>query len=536
MDRGATGGIEVIKRDKREETALFRYGVIAQLVGRRTADRAERQLIREHILATPWQYPDGSLKLVPERTLRHWLKRYRKQGLAGLFDEVRSDKGVSKAIPAEILDRAEELRKENPKRSVAMVKKLLKAEKVEVSGIAERTLARQLVLRRATKKFLKKGTGSYQRWEQLYVNDMWQSDVSHGIWLRDPSNPGKSKLTKLIAFLDDASRVITHAEFYWDEQLPSLLDCYEKALLKRGRPCRLLLDNGSIYRSKTFAVMSAELGVELAFCRPRSPQGKGKIERFFLTVQTAFFNEAYGAGIESLSALNNLLAAWLQKEYHEREHSELNGLTPLGRWQRDLEHVSVVGPEEIRRAAMLRETRRVNLNTATVTNGGQEYQASPDLAGQMVEVRWHPSHTESVELWMAGEFIEIAQKFKLQPWVVKRSEGGDREEPVSSINESSKSYLQSLVDGQVDQGLVKDQLNRLLTMPGLEALVDHYIERALVKEETDSLNQFFVKNAPLSSEVIEKAMERAVLVKGADMHIRYYIEQMEQALRQGGRE
>jgi transposase InsO family protein len=524
------------ERNEREETALFRYGVIAQLVCRRTADRAELQLIREHILTTPWQYPDGSSKLVPERTLRHWLKRYRKQGLAGLTDEARSDKGASKAISAEILDRAEALRKENPKRSVSMVKKLLRAEGFDVSKLAERTLARQLVLRRATKKFLKKGAGSYQRWEQLYVNDMWQSDVSHGIWLRDPCNPGKSKLTKLIAFLDDASRVITHAEFYWDEQLPSLLDCFEKSLLKRGRPCRLLVDNGSIYRSKTFAVMCAELGVELAFCRPRSPQGKGKIERFFLTIQTSFFNEAYGAKIESLAALNNLLWAWLQKDYHESMHSELNGMTPLVRWREDFERISVVRPEELRRAVMLREMRRVNFNTATVTVDGREYQASPDLAGQLLEVRWHPSHIETVELWMAGEFVEVAHEFKIQPWVVKRSEEPGVEEVESAPKESSRKYLEKLVDSEVDRGLLKDQLNRLLTQQGLEALVGHYVERPLVKDEIENLNQFFVKNAPLSAEIIEKAMERAVLVKGSDMHIRYYIEQMEQAIRQGGRE
>jgi transposase InsO family protein len=463
------------------------------------------------------------------------MQRYRKYGFTGLFDDFRSDKGTVKAIPKEVLDRAEALRREQSKRSVSMIKKILKAEKVDVSRVSERTLARQLSMRKATKKFLKKGIGSYQRWEQLYINDMWQSDVSHGVWLRDPHNPGKSKLTKLIVFLDDASRVITHAEFYWDEQVPSLVDCFGKALLKRGRPCRLLVDNGSNYRSKSFAVACAELGVELVFCRPRAPQGKGKIERFFLTAQTSFFNEAYGAQIESLSELNMLLDAWLQKDYHECEHSELEGLTPLERWQRDLEHIAVVRPEELKRATMVRESRMVNLNTATVAVNGRDYQASPDLAGQIAEVRWHPSYLDSVEIWIAGEFVEVAYEFQVKPWVESRGEREDSSKPPSTVpSESSRNYLQSLMSSEVDRGLLEDKSNQLLTQQGLEALVDHYIERSLVKEELQCLVKFFLRNAPLRAELIEGALRRAVAVKGADMHIRYYVEQMEQTIRQGG--
>ncbi|MBX9667740.1 MAG: hypothetical protein K2X93_08990, partial [Candidatus Obscuribacterales bacterium] len=111
------------------------------------------------------------------------------------------------------------------------------------SSLSERTVARRLAAAGATKKLLKKGAGSYRRWEQLYVNDLWHGDTSHGIWLRDPEDPSKPKKTKFIVFVDDASRVCTHGEFYFDEQLPKLVDCFGKALLQRGRPCRLLFDN-----------------------------------------------------------------------------------------------------------------------------------------------------------------------------------------------------------------------------------------------------------------------------------------------------
>ena len=525
------------KNDKRQEVALFRYGVIARLVTARTAQADELSAIRKQILTTEWDYPDGSKKSVPDRTLRHWLRLYRKHGFEGLHDEHRSDRGTSKAIPVDVLDRAEHLRRENSCRSVRTIIKLLKADGLDVSQFSERTLARQLTQRKATKKLLKKGLGSYQRWEQQYANDMWQSDVSHGIWLRDPHHPNKSRKTKLIAFLDDASRIITHAEFYWDEQLPSLIDCFGKALLKRGRPCRLLVDNGSIYRSKTFAVMCAELGIDLAFCRPRAPQGKGKIERFFLTIQQSFFNEAYRAGIESLSELNNLLEGWLKTEYHNFSHSELAGLTPLQRWQNDFEHANVVTPDEIRRALMLRENRNVHINTATVSVDGREYQASPDLAGQIVEVRWHPSYTDSVELWLAGEFIEVASEFVVKPWVEPRNKEIEALEETCGLPfDSARNYLFGLVNGAPDTGLLVAKGNELLTHEQFISLFGQQLNRDFIPEELELISQFFRSFAPFRKETIESTLARATEVKGADLHIRYYLEQLELSIRKGAKQ
>src|SRR5205085_12320638 len=113
------------------------------------------------------------------------------------------DKGESKAIPADLIKKAVELRKEEPARSVRTVIEILKKSGCEASSLSERTVARRLNAVGATKKLLKKGAGSYRRWEQLYANDLWHGDTSHGIWLRDPEDPTKPKKTKFIVFVDD---------------------------------------------------------------------------------------------------------------------------------------------------------------------------------------------------------------------------------------------------------------------------------------------------------------------------------------------
>ncbi len=142
--------------DSRLKIALFRYGVIAPLVCRRLEPDAAKQ-IRSQILEQQFEYPDGSRRLVPIRTIRHWVAKYRKFGFKGLFDEFRSDKGTNRAMSVELLEKAKELRKEEPARSVRTVIELLAKTGYNTDSLSERTVARRLKAIGATKQLLKKG-------------------------------------------------------------------------------------------------------------------------------------------------------------------------------------------------------------------------------------------------------------------------------------------------------------------------------------------------------------------------------------------
>ena len=77
---------------------------------------------------------------------------------------------------------------------------------------------------------------------------MWQADTMVGPYVRTPS--GKPVQARLIAFIDDASRVCCHGEFFLSENTDSLIKAFRGALYKRGVPESLYVDNGSIYTSK----------------------------------------------------------------------------------------------------------------------------------------------------------------------------------------------------------------------------------------------------------------------------------------------
>ena len=126
--------------------------------------------------------------------------------------------------------------------------------------------------------------------------------------------------TYLIAFIDDATRVIPYAAFAASENTRAFLPVLKQAVLRRGLPERLYVDNGANYRSQHLSLVCAKLGVALIHARPYRPQGKGKIERWFKTVRAQLLTRLTEADTQSLDALNRRLWAWTEGEYHQTPH------------------------------------------------------------------------------------------------------------------------------------------------------------------------------------------------------------------------
>jgi len=144
---------------------------------------------------------------------------------------------------------------------------------------------------------------------------------------------GRKRKTFLFAFVDDMSRLIPHAQFYLTEGLDSYLDCLRQALLKRGLPRRLYVDNGPAFRSQHLAQITASLGIALIHSTPYQPEGRGKCERWFRTVREQFLSRWQK---EDLGELNQAFLRWLQDSYHVRAHA-VTGQTPIERFSSHLE-------------------------------------------------------------------------------------------------------------------------------------------------------------------------------------------------------
>ncbi|MBU0498729.1 MAG: DDE-type integrase/transposase/recombinase, partial [Gammaproteobacteria bacterium] len=97
----------------------------------------------------------------------------------------------------------------------------------------------------------------------------------------------------------------------------------QQAVLKRGLPKRLVVDNGAAYRAQTLQAVCARLGIHLIHCRPYAPEGKGKLERWHRTLRDQFLSEIdFSQGV-TLEDANARLWAWIEAIYHRQPHGGL---------------------------------------------------------------------------------------------------------------------------------------------------------------------------------------------------------------------
>lgn len=145
------------------------------------------------------------------------------------------------------------------------------------------TLTTQLRQRGHSRRLLGHASLAFRRFEREHSNSLWQGDAMVGPWPPDPEVAGKKRRAHLFCFLDDHSRLVPHAEFFWDEALPRLERVLKVAVLRRGVPQAIYVDNGQVYSANQFAAACATLGIQRIQTAPYSPESKGKQERFFET-------------------------------------------------------------------------------------------------------------------------------------------------------------------------------------------------------------------------------------------------------------
>ena len=374
--------------DTRQAVALFRYGVIADLVnlppgtpgtGARLRAKAEKDYV----------IPGTVRTRVAAETMRHWLTLHRQGGFDALYPKNRGDRGRARRMPPDLTELLISIKEDNPALSVRAVidaagERNLPADVHLAPSTVHRLLAREGLLDKRPGE----PPADRRRFQYRQAAELWMSDVMHGPSVADGR---KRRKTYLIAFIDDATRVVPFAAFAFSENTAAFLPVFKQALLRRGQPARLYVDNGSAYRSRQLALVCAKLGVALIHARPYQPAGKGKIERYFRTVRGSWLAHLDLAAIDGLDALNRRLWAWVEGEYHQSPHRGLDGETPLDRWAATGADVRYPNPGPDFDDLFLFEVKRRVMKDRTVSLNGCLYEVDALLVGQTVVLRYDPA-------------------------------------------------------------------------------------------------------------------------------------------------
>jgi transposase InsO family protein len=364
----------------REKIALFRFGLIAPLVNGQVKVKDYLTEMGSKVHLVPYY---GERKIAA-KTIQEWHLHYRRNGFDALKPKKRSDRGDSRRLTPDERDHILEIRKKSLHMPVSVFyEQLIKDGEITKNEISYSTINRLVKKHNLIGKYLDPGP-ERKRFAHDRVNILWQGDLSHGPYV--PID-GKMKKTFLIAYIDDCSRIIPYAQFFSSEKFDGLRLVTKEALIRRGKPTIIYADNGKIYRSETLQYACAQLGITVTHTAPFDPKSKGKIERFFKTVQTRFYPLLDTNPVQSLEELNERFWLWLEEEYHRRKHASLDGKTPHEVFHSQFKQVKFLEDISILDSIFLKREQRKVKADGTITLNKQLYEVPPRFISQSIDIR-----------------------------------------------------------------------------------------------------------------------------------------------------
>jgi len=235
-------------------------------------------------------------------------------------------------------------------------------------------LTRKRLVRRGADQILRASAALTEReirsYEVEYVLQLMHLDFHHGS-RKVLTRTGEWITPLLVAFIDDRSRFLGHAQWYAAEGTEQLVHGFCQALSKVGLPRSLMSDRGAAMMSGEFTAGLTALGILHVPTLPRSPHVNGKQENLWSRVEGRLLAMLEGEENLTLEQLNLATQAWVTQEYHRTVHREI-GATPLDRY---LAGPTVArecpGSEALRAAFRIEVKRRQRRSDGTVSLEGQ---------------------------------------------------------------------------------------------------------------------------------------------------------------------
>lgn len=400
--------------EEAKEMALFRYGIIAPVVGGFLNECSKEAYFR---MAAEKEYslPGGKKARFKPCTIKKWFLLYRKNGLKALMPGSRSDAGKTRTLNEKACEQVFKYKEQFPKITGQKIyEKLLEDGYLRHREASIDSLYRYLRANNLTPEGMP--AEECLAFEFEHANDCWQADTVNGPWI---TVNGKKVQTYLISFIDDASRMHPHGEFFFNDNAVNVQKVLKSAIRKAGIPRMIFDDNGSPYRNHSIDWICAQLGIVLIHSTAYMPRGKGKEERSHRTASQRLLDCTDFSGCHSLDDLNHIYWDYLERDYHHKIHSSL-GTSPLERYMKDYDRFRFAEPEKLEEAFLHQAYRRVT-KTACVSLFKIRYEVPQKYIDQRISLRYHPE--DMSEIYVYDETTQTRQE---TAYPVRLSDNKDR--------------------------------------------------------------------------------------------------------------
>jgi putative transposase len=422
---------QAVRRAWAQDIALFRYRLIAPALDAQLSTKQRGGIVRG-IAERVHVGAKGRVVQVSRKSLDRWIRAWRAGGFEALVPQTRRPEPRT---DADVLALAAALKRENPQRTAAQVRRLLIAQREWAPS--ERTLQRLFV----REELSTPRTGPvFGRFEAETPNLLWTGDFLHGPRV-------DTRKAFLAAFIDDHSRALMAYRWGWAEDSVHLAAALKPGLAANGIPSKVYVDNGASFIDAWLARCCAKLGAVLTHSPPYRPQGRGKVERLFETVRGQFLVEispdgrpAPGRRVPaSLEELNGWFTNWVQYEYHVRIHTE-TGQAPRERWAATAAPRYLTGPQ-LDEAFKWEERRVVAASTRTVKLHGNVYQVHPHLAGRQVTLVFEPFDLTDIEVRYRDKSYGRAEPFTIKRHSHPKVNLVPHDDPVPDVPPTGVDYM-----------------------------------------------------------------------------------------------
>ncbi len=209
-----------------------------------------------------------------------------------------------------------------------------------------------------------------------------------------------------------------------------------------GIPTKFYTDHGSDFTSEHLEQVAAELHLQVLFSQRGVPRGRGKIERFFKTIEQLLLERLPGYAPKervpkqdeldekraksarlSMAEFEYGFRTWLLESYHHREHQELGGM-PLARWEEHGFVPRVAESVEQLDLLLLTVSKERRVQQDGVAFEGYRYIHSTLAAyvGEQVVIRYDPADMAEIRVYFQRRFLCRAICVELSETAVSRAE------------------------------------------------------------------------------------------------------------------